>query len=698
MTGFVKNEVIRIWGNYKLWLVLAAMLALNLCILLISFSVDDISPATYKSVKSEVMEQPELITDAYFNNMDSPVYERLYKEYMSVLTYPAYVKHVMDDVDENSEISIFQNEFSRRNLKKTKDDYESLKGISPEFVGSYGLEKAVSFYGSDAVVLLIIIIAVNSLFIQDKKNGMISLTRSARYGDGRLAFAKIFSVFSYVAVFGLIVFVSNIMLSAVMYGGVSPDAPVQSMMEYAQTGIHLSIGAFLVRMFLHKLLVYFFLSVVMVLLAIFSSNEIVLYIGVAAFCVVEMLAYVIGMAARLVLLRSISIVHMLNLSEYYEYYNYDVFNHPVTDSVIDTGILMVEAVVCLLAGLYAFSHCSPEYRSISHYRRKGRRERLYGLMAVSGQQFLFGYRIIIVIAALVIFQAVTYAGSHAGWYADELYYRSYMKQLEGEITEEKLAYIDDELERMEQIHEDFDRLDNDFNEDLISQREYEKQAEKFSAELAKEPALDRCREYVDYITSLDAPDTVFVYDRGWNYLFGNSSYKNDIKNGAILVIAALLGVSFMYAEEYKYKMNVLTNISAKRMRLAMVKAFTTLLYILMIFMLIYLPELLWVNREFGLTHKDANALSVMLLSDVGMNISIRGYCVLVYLIRFVTICVISLVTACLCKCIRNTNQTIIVAAIIFLLPLLLNMMGIHAFDRYTCNILLSGNMLLRGGA
>lgn len=694
--NLLKNEISRIWGNYKLWLLICAMLALNLGIIMAFFSMDEITPSTYKETKTEMLRQPDVIIDKYMANIDSAIYERLYYEYISVQEYSNYIQKVMESAEEDSQVSIFQSKFSQNNYAKTGQDYESLSQVSPFFVGSYGLEKAISFLGSDIVVILIIIIAVNILFIQDKKSGMISLTKATRYGSGRLIFSKVIAVFIYVAIFSALVYISNILLSIALYGNISFDAPVQSMLGYAETGLKLTIGDFLLKSYLHKVLVYFLLSVVVILFSILSSNEIMLYMSTAVFCIVEILIYFIGKGARLVPLYHISIPNMLNLPAYYAYYNYNIFNYPISNLIVDTVLLVLFILLCLWGCLFAFSQSSMDYRSMGIYRKKKRNRRIYGLISIEMQKFLFGYRLLIIIVGLVIFQIISYVGNHTSWYTDELYYRNYMKQLEGAITEEKLTFLSDELSYLEEVKEAYEILGNDFNEGKISQEKYDMQLGIYAAELKKENALLRCVNYVDYVQSLDISDAALVYDRGWNYLFGGESYRYDIKNAVLLVITIILGAAFMYAEEYKYKMQVLTDVSAKRKKMKLVRNCILLAYIAVMFLLIYLPELLWAIKEFGLANGNANALSLMKLSDINLNISIKGYLVLVFLIRFITICFISLLIACISKCIKNTNHTIIVAVIIFLVPLLLNLLGIHAFDRFSFNALLSGNMFLQG--
>ena len=146
MVQFVRNEIVRIFNNRKLWLIMCGMLLLNIGIFLVSSSLDEISPSEYRQVKKEAGEQTDVFFEHYMNDMEAPVYKRLFDEYTSVQEYETYVQGVMDNADQSSQVSIFQDEFSKNNIRKTKADYLRCKEIVPQFVGSYGLEHAINYF------------------------------------------------------------------------------------------------------------------------------------------------------------------------------------------------------------------------------------------------------------------------------------------------------------------------------------------------------------------------------------------------------------------------------------------------------------------------------------------------------------------------------------------------------------------------
>lgn len=695
MVQFVRNEIVRIFNNRKLWLIMCGMLLLNVGILLISFSLDEISPSEYRQAKKEAGEQTDVFFEHYMNDMEAPVYKRLFDEYTSVQEYETYVQGVMDNADQSSQVSIFQDRFSKNNLRKTKEDYLKCKEIVPQFVGSYGLESAMNFFATDIIVFVVIIITVNLLIMQDKKSGVLNLLKATRCGDGRLMLTKTFTAFLYVGLFGIVVYAVNIVMAVGLYGEISFDAPIQSMSGYAKTAMGQSIGGFIISAGVHKIFTYGVLTVLAVLFAILSSNEVIMYVLSGILCAVEISVNAAGKLLNHMFMKRTTIINMLDIDDFYQYYNYNIFTKPISAAFMDMIFFAVLIGAALYICAYVFAHKETEYRSAARYRGKGKKEKLYGLTFLDGYKFLFGYKVIFVLIAILVLQFAVYKDKHARWYESEIYYRSYMKQIEGEVTDAKVDFINSEVLRMQELHERLDELDYEYENKMISYAEYVNLSERIQNELRKENAVVRCKNYVDYILSRSEHDVEFVYDRGWNYIFGSDTYRNDVKNAVILMLAVLIAVAFMYGEEYRYGMDKLINISVKHKQLKVKKVCIISLYIVIIFLLVYLTELLWANMEFGLTNGGISCVSLMHLSNVNGKISIWGYCMLLWMIRLATICVISLLTAFLCRCIKNSNYTMILVMLIVILPLLLTLLGIHAFDKYSFAPLLSGNMLLQ---
>ena len=89
----------------------------------------------------------------------------------------------------------------------------------------------------------------------------------------------------------------------------------------------------------------------------------------------------------------------------------------------------------------------------------------------------------------------------------------------------------------------------------------------------------------------------FVYARGWNILAGSKDYKDDVMNAAKVIVVLMLTTAFLYLEDYRYKINGIIDITENYRKLHVIKAFRMLLIILVVYMIVYLPELMWVKKR-----------------------------------------------------------------------------------------------------
>lgn len=692
MIKLIKAETHRLFGNYKLLMVSLVLLLVNVALMIISCSVDDISSDEYVHIKSKLLSEMEFGDIEY---TDSEAYKEIFDEYMSVLLYSDYVEKTIDNAKGYGDFSIFQNEFSINNSKKTLYDFTAMKNITPKFVGGYGMEKAISFASTDILLLLIIIIGINEVVIKDKKNEILSLTRATSNGSKKYAFAKITAVFSFATLFCFASYISNIVMGLIIYGDIDFSAPIQSLLDYSNCALKLNILEFLVINFIHRLFVCMIVVTVISLCAYVASNEVVLYIYIIFFIVTQLVVFSIGKTARLVFLCHLSLPHLLNPSEHFGYYNYNLFNNAVSSTIVDGIILLCAIVLLLLCSVYIFSRIDMEYKNIRLSKGRRRRHKVGNLFFIESEKIMLGYKVIGIVLFLCVLQLVAYGQKEKVENINEIFYRGYIKQIEGELTEEKINYINDEIAYMEDLKNQWYYWEQEYNAKNISSTKYEYEVERISKELDREIPLLRCKKYIDYLSQSDEANLEIIYDTGWNYLFGGANYKYDMNNAMLVVIAIIIGVSFMYVEDYKYNIQPIMKICKNYDRLKVVKRCIMHIYVGFVYIIVYLPELLWVYKNYGLTQSHANSASIMRLEYVGGNLSIFGYVCLVLLIRLIAYYLICIIMIGIGKKVRSTNITIIVSVVIFLLPLLLRTLGLEVFDKVALNSLLSGNYFLQ---
>lgn len=704
---FFMNEMRAIIYNRKLVLCFLLFLVMNVGLLTVAFDTDEVDSTVYTRLQTDT----DSIMDMYMEDPESETYKQLYDEYTASTTYDEYLQQIIEDAEKNQSISIFQTKFSISNLERTKRDFERLVGTEVFFVGGYGVCKALNFTGSYILIFFFLVVLVLELVLRDKKNGLANLYKTTWNGDSRLLLSKYAAAVVYMALFVAGISLSNFLVAEWKFGAVDLSAPVQSLMDYIGYGFSCRIGTFAVLVCVVKILIFSVILAALFTFAVISSNEIMLCVWTAAAMFVELLFSVLGERLNLIFLYRFSIFSMLDTTKFFQYENYNLMSHARPAIYLDCVVCAVLIAGLLIISSVLYLEGSSDYQETRiRIKRKAAKahKTLPSIWRLEGYKLWMGYKMIFVILLLVIFQVYIYQNKSVRWSTNEYVYQYYISQIEGVITQGKLDYITSEAERYANIHKAGDQVEQDYDTGKITEEEYSERWRELNKQLENEEGFNCCQEYVDYIKEqcgitsqiTEADPAVleqmgFVYNRGWNILAGGRDYKDDVMNAAKIIVVLMLTTAFLYLEDYRYKINGIIDITENYRKLHVIKAVRLFLTILVIYIMVYLPELMWVKSEIGLTGGKYLAQSLPYLVHVSISTSITGYFLLVYSIRLLTILILTGLYVLVGKLIRNTNGAIFCAAAVVLLPLLLYLSGFTAAKYYPLVQLLSGNMLLR---
>ncbi len=106
--------------------------------------------------------------------------------------YAAYLDTVQSQAQMQSQTSLFgvEGSFSRRNLAKTAEEFDGLRGRSVAFGNNRGVEKWLSFRLGDYFHLIAVVMFVMA-FLEERKKGLWSTVRAARGGRLRLGLTRL---------------------------------------------------------------------------------------------------------------------------------------------------------------------------------------------------------------------------------------------------------------------------------------------------------------------------------------------------------------------------------------------------------------------------------------------------------------------------------------------------------------------------
>lgn len=705
MKGFgrlLKNEYIRLFCNYKVIPVLLLFLAGNALLLYFHAERDRVDPAAYREVKETLSSMTDGEKGIWFaenfsgENTPAEV-SQMAEEYDRAYTYPAYLQKIQDEADKNVSISIFsKSRFSLNNIKKTAEDFRKLEETEVRCIGGYGISFVLSFRGTDILLFMLTALLIAAVLLEDKRSGMLAMMRATRYGGGSFALAKGIVVSSVSFFLACCFRLENILEALFLYGEVPLTESLQSLPGFDKCSYEWTVGQGLLLSTLLACMAFSFVSLVLFLAAALADNYVPYYLGISLFFSIEYGMFYIGERLdSLAILKRFNVFSLIDAQTCTGYYNYNLFGQPVHMLPVNvTGILILSAVL-LVSGIYVFAGHGYDYREFSFGRGKKRLQPGYGIWNNEAYKLFIGNRVLFLLVALFLLQAYLYQGKTAHWYEDEICYRYYISRVAGAATDDKYAYMDGERERLAGVQAEYQAYDEMFYKGEISYEQYSLDIRDLEPELEKINGFNMADRYVSYIRELDDPDKGIVYDRGFAFLAGGRDYSNDIHNGIVIMLFVILALSGVMSQEERYHMNALIGTSRHAERSGAVKLAVSFLTTCLLYLMVYLPELLWVLREYGGAGAGYSVHSVFLLSDVGLSCSIRTYIILVNLVRFLMIQMAGALIVFSGKLIKNHNAIIIAALMIFVMPLLLRLLGIEVIDSFSLNRFLSGNMVFR---
>ena len=200
------------------------------------------------------------------------------------------------------------------------------------------------------------------------------------------------------------------------------------------------------------------------------------------------------------------------------------------------------------------------------------------------------------------------------------------------------------------------------------------------------------RTHTQYLKTTEKGE--YLYDTGYKLLTGDESAINkDIQLALVALIMTIACVTYIYSVEYQSGAYVLQQTSYKgRKRTFACKLIIAMIIISIIYLGTYLPYFYNVLNTYGKRGILAPANSMEHLSKIPGGISILWYLLIISLMRYVGIFLSVLIIFALSRSLKSHIATLLASTGILILPLLLSLMGISAFDYVLLNPLMIGNV------
>lgn len=279
-----------------------------------------------------------------------------------------------------------------------------------------------------------------------------------------------------------------------------------------------------------------------------------------------------------------------------------------------------------------------------------------------------------ILLLFTIFQIYSLSNVNKNISFSENIYKNYMKTFNGELTYEKEKIIIKEQKRFEEAKFAIENIEKKVQNGEISIEEAIKYKEPYNEVLNVEEIFSRIIEQYENIK--ENPKAEFVYDTGYKELLRvnkNAFLESDF----YLIIMAEIVFSAIFVMEYRNGMNKILNTTPKgKETTTKAKIGVCLITSIIVFMISIIPEMIKIGQIYGFDNITANIISIAHFSNSCLGISILGFAIINYLVRFIIFISIVLVILCISLKLKNTTYTILVASSIMLVPFLTTQIGI----------------------
>ena len=705
----------------KLWLspsflgLAAALLFLNAILLCTRGTAGDVSPKVWREVWQKLSSFPEEEraprVQKQYEKMKGRIftadeYERiqalrkLNRQAAVLQSYEDWLEEIEERAKRQERISIFQREdpFSDRNARKTAEDFADLKGVSPVLINSGGFLAGISFAGTDGMVLGLLFYMALFWFYGEKEQGLTALLLPQARGRTPLAAARLLALFLGSICVNLSFWGENLLLSCLQYGAPVWRSPIQSVEGYENCVLQVTVGEYLMLFLTGKILTVFLLALIFTFFCLRFRRSALIFLA-AGLLMALSLALCQSGDGRFVF-QYINLIPLMQVNPIFQtYFNLNLFSWPVNRIPLSLGAVAVLTVFFLLADLYGFA--SQKLSSVNSKRRKPKKLPGFPRGGLLGQEVYKcmimqkGLLMIMIFAALqgyLFFQAGEYPG------ADEIYYRQYMEQLSGPVTQEKLSALRAENARLRSWEKILEEGRKKYENREMSEGEWNALLQTVQDNTRSSAAFSRVAARLTYLKEYGkntGENPGFVYETGYETLagLGEDGYAKDMGQGIWLLAISLALCSGIFTVEFSKDMiRLLGGTVRGRMETADRKLLLLAALSMLLFLMAYLPDLIKIIQTYGLPKLHASCGAIPSMASFPMKL--WQYLVLLYLLRYLFYFCILLMIAALSIWLRNTGKTLAVGSLLFIFPQVLRLLGITLADCVSFNAFLSGNLFL----
>lgn len=432
--------------------------------------------------------------------------------------------------------------------------YEVNALIEIEYEYAVGWDSYFSYTDGNVLMAILVTVAAVGLCIGEYTSGMLPILHATKGGRVRTVLCKLGVLLGVCAGVVLVFSAVPLVLFGSMCGFSSLGNFVQVFEAYKFCPEIITVGEYLALSLGLKTLVLFALSACVVLLGTLCKDYALTFVASLGVVAAQFALYFFVSVEQFGSYHMLNIFNAMDTHSYFtRYYSLNLFGSSAAFIPTLLAFYVLAAVALCIGAGWAFCRTRGARRL-----RKGIKLRLPAtavpligrtLIGAELHKLLVGHKLAIIIAAVLIAKLLISSGTYVyqSSFTDSVYHE-YMTTLAGEVTEEKLQYIEEERERIDEAGSDakFSQMMEAHQSGKITSEEYAQYFNEYEYAQERTEHLKRIEGRRDYLQGLaeQGKEGHFVYDTGWNALF-------DGEFDFLLYALVLLSFAGVFADEYR---------------------------------------------------------------------------------------------------------------------------------------------------
>ena len=596
-------------------------------------------------------------------------------EFEQVDGYDAFLDSIEAKAAQLSSISIFaesKSGYDLANIQATASAFRDMRGIPIHYYPQKGLMTALDFALTDVVAVFAMLLIATVLVRTERDGGLLALVRSTPSGRLDTAAAKLAAFALSLGVVLLGLYGVNLLYCGGLYGLGPLSRTIQSVPSLMRSTWKLTVGQYLGCFFLTKWAAAFICGAWVMLTMLWSRRLLSGALGALTLIASNLLIRsLVPATSNLNVLKYANLVSLLRTNELLGgYRNLYWFDAPIPLLAVECAAAGLFALLFVSAFCLVFSRkyfTPPRRRSMAFRRRRPMtfttplRTEWFKALILQG-----GAVLLALFAGLQIYTAVT---TESYIDADEIYYRYYMRGVEGAPTQEKLDWLQEQNEEFQPIYQ----LNAALGAGKLSAQEYQAMMMAYGNLQQK---MSVFQQVVGQWKALGSkPRMQMVYETGWLKLFDKADTQ-DVQDALwAALLCALCFAGFFSSERQSGMIKVigttpLGRVYTVRMKLRVAAALCAVLTVLSL-----LTRFWVVLRDYGLGAWTAPLYSMAEYFQ-GPELPLFLVAALLILSRFLAIGAMACVTMMLSQRLGNTFGALFASLLLFALPPLLSLSGL----------------------